>query len=263
MKPAFRLGLIVALLHAAGVSPVPALAETAASTITAPEQLQISAGAEQPLPVSVVASDEVPKNSMLLISGLPSTTVLSAGRLFASGTWALRLSDLNGLKIETTAGASGQTRLSLSIVTLDGRALAERSVSLSILPQSTGAIPSAAAPSPGPTAPEQRSVTPTATAPAATPGSDQNPQVLMARGDANLAAGKIPVARLFYRRATEAGWAPGAMAMAQTYDPHELAKLGIVGGVQPDPDQAREWYERARTLGASDADGKLRRLSQR
>jgi TPR repeat protein len=261
MKPALRLGLMLAVLHAAGVAPGPALAEAAASTITVPDQLQISAGAEQPLPVGVATSDAVPKNSMLLISGLPSTTVLSAGRLFASGTWALRLSDLNGLKIETTAGASGQTRLSLSIVTLDGRALAERSVDLSILPPSTGAIPSAAAPAPA--LPEQRSVTPTAAPPSATPASDQDPQVLMRRGDANLAAGKVPVARLFYRRATEAGWAPGAMAMAQTYDPHELAKLGIVGGVQPDPEQAREWYERARTLGAADADGKLRRLTQR
>jgi TPR repeat protein len=102
---------------------------------------------------------------------------------------------------------------------------------------------------------------PTAAPPA--PTGQEGAQALVARGDANLAAGKVPVARLFYRRASDQGWAAGAMAMAQTFDPHELARLGIVGGVQPDAEQARAWYEKARSLGATDVDGKLRRLSQR
>jgi hypothetical protein len=249
---ALRLGLLLIGFHAAGCLATAVRADTDPSLITAPETLQVDAGSEQPLPVSVVTRDDVPKHSMLLISGLPPTSVLSAGRLFASGTWALRLTDLSGLKIETTPNATGEIKLSLSIVTLDGRALSERNMNLSIVQPNTGAI------SPGA---EQKSILPTAATPA--PTGQEDARALMARGDANLAAGKVPVARLFYRRASDQGWAAGAMAMAQTYDPHELARLGIVGGVQPDAEQARAWYEKARSLGATDADGKLRRLSQR
>jgi TPR repeat protein len=39
-----------------------------------------------------------------------------------------------------------------------------------------------------------------------------------------------------------------------------LAQRGGLPGVQPDPRQARRWYERAQQLGASDAEERLRRI---
>jgi TPR repeat protein len=42
------------------------------------------------------------------------------------------------------------------------------------------------------------------------------------------------------------------MALGATYDPHVLAKLGVVG-VSADVEQARSWYQRAETLGSRDA----------
>jgi TPR repeat protein len=49
------------------------------------------------------------------------------------------------------------------------------------------------------------------------------------------------------------------MALAATYDSVELAKLQV-RGIPPDVKQARHWYERAKQLGASDADARLARL---
>ena len=76
-----------------------------------------------------------------------------------------------------------------------------------------------------------------------------------------MADGGIAQARLLYERAAEAGLAQGAMAMAATYDPAELQRLGV-RGLKPDQDQARRWYERARQLGAADAEQRLRRLGE-
>jgi hypothetical protein len=49
------------------------------------------------------------------------------------------------------------------------------------------------------------------------------------------------------------------MAHAATYDPTELARLSV-RGIQPDMREARRWYDRARQLGAKDADQRLHRL---
>jgi TPR repeat protein len=52
--------------------------------------------------------------------------------------------------------------------------------------------------------------------------------------------------------------------MAATYDPAELDRLGIeVQGAIADPAQARKWYERARALGAPEAEERLARIGAR
>ncbi len=85
----------------------------------------------------------------------------------------------------------------------------------------------------------------------------------LTRGRSLLQSGDIASARLFLRRAADAGLAEGALAMGDTFDPNELNRLKAVG-VQPDPVEARQWYEKARTLGAgSAADRRLERLGGR
>jgi TPR repeat protein len=76
-----------------------------------------------------------------------------------------------------------------------------------------------------------------------------------------MASGNVETARLFYERAADAGLAQGALALAATFDPHELARRQVVGGLRPNPAQAQRWYERARELGAAEAEEPLRRLS--
>jgi hypothetical protein len=49
------------------------------------------------------------------------------------------------------------------------------------------------------------------------------------------------------------------MALAATFDADELAKLNV-HAVKPNPKEARRWYERARQLGAADAEQHITRL---
>ncbi len=83
---------------------------------------------------------------------------------------------------------------------------------------------------------------------------------LLARGDAYLADGNVMGARDFFERAADIGLAAAAIRMAETYDPGTLQRLQALG-VVPDPNQARKWYERARSLGAREATEPLSRLT--
>ena len=81
----------------------------------------------------------------------------------------------------------------------------------------------------------------------------------MNKGDELLEAGNVSAARLLYEFAADAGLAQAAMKLAATFDADELAKLKLVG-VEPNPKEARRWYERARQLGAADAAQRITRL---
>jgi TPR repeat protein len=82
---------------------------------------------------------------------------------------------------------------------------------------------------------------------------------LTKEGDQHLSQGNVAAARNVYELAAEAGLAQAAMALAGTYDAAELARLNV-RGVEPNSREAQRWYERARQLGAADAEQRLRRL---
>ncbi|HEV2673619.1 MAG TPA: hypothetical protein VGV37_03695 [Aliidongia sp.] len=84
--------------------------------------------------------------------------------------------------------------------------------------------------------------------------------MLIARGDALLANGDFAAARLFYLQASRAGSAEAATAVARTYDPLALTRLGVVGA-RGEPDKAIEWYRKALDLGDPTASEPLQRLS--
>ncbi len=99
--------------------------------------------------------------------------------------------------------------------------------------------------------------------PAISPAARSRAEGHLNRGRSLLQSGDIASARLFFRRAADAGLAEAALAMGDTFDPVELDRLRAVG-VQPDPAEARLWYEKARTLGAgTPADRRLERLGRR
>ena len=230
---------------------------------------------------------------MLLIRGLPSTVALTEGRLFESGVWSVKLADLPNLRL--VAPSSVETsNINLALVTLEGSILAEKSAILSIATPSAndafditrGAAPSAAPANAGP-APKPANTPRTnsgaesvaaiplnaPSAPAATASiapakpltfeEIEKIQVFMQKGEENLRSGNINLARLFYKRSADAGWAPGALALAGTYDAEELARMEVVGGIQADAALAKKWYEVARDLGSATAQQKLQRLGQR
>ncbi len=75
---------------------------------------------------------------------------------------------------------------------------------------------------------------------------------LFARGlDAEL-HGDISGARRFYLSAANQGDAAAARNLGRLYDPAYLKQTAL-GGVDPDPAQARHWYERAVRLGDTEA----------
>lgn len=85
---------------------------------------------------------------------------------------------------------------------------------------------------------------------------------LVAQGQRHLEQGNIGAARLFFQRGAEAGLARAAIRLAATYDPAELSRLQVQGLIA-DRAEARKWYERARELGAPEADERLARLGGR
>jgi hypothetical protein len=222
--------------------------------------LRIAPAARAALPIEIAPLEAVPSASFIRLRGLPATAALSDGHSIAPGAWAVPITRLPKLTILLPESATGQSELSITLVSGDGSVLAEARTTLVVTPAppaSTAAALSLRA-SP-PSEPSAAATPPLAPAPQLSPAARERALRLVKKGDAQLAEGGIAQARLLYERAAEAGLAQGAMAMAATYDPVELQNLGA-RGLQPDRAAARRWYERARQLGASEAEERLRRL---
>lgn len=207
-----------------------------------------------PLQIHIAPTEAIPRNSFLQLRGLPPTASLSEGQAIAPGSWAVPLVGLPSLALQLPATVSGRSELLISLVGQDGTLLAEARVALIIqpVPQSAatekgGARPAVPAPRPNPLA--------------LTPADRENAERLIARGERDLEQGNIALARQFFLRAAQAGLARGALLLATTYDPRELARMRAVG-VQPNLAEARKWYERALELGASEASERLATLEQ-
>jgi hypothetical protein len=84
--------------------------------------------------------------------------------------------------------------------------------------------------------------------------------ILIERGKDFLKNGDFASARLLLRRAADGGSADAAMALATTFDPVVLARLGAIGAA-PDIAKAREWYQRAVDLGSTAASQQLAKLA--
>jgi TPR repeat protein len=200
---------------------------------------------------------------------MPPMVALSEGYSIAPGAWAVPLQSLSDLKIVVPIAARGRSNISISLVTLDGVILSEASVMLNVVPSTqlgarttpapAEAAAAAAAPRSAPSEPSKHEGLPPKAAPALRLEDREQAIKLVQKGDEQLAQGLVATARLLYERAADLGLAGGAMALAATYDPTELARANL-RGISPDVNEARRWYERARQLDASDADQRLRRL---
>jgi len=86
--------------------------------------------------------------------------------------------------------------------------------------------------------------------------------LMVERGRVLFDAGDLAAARLFFRRAANAGDAAAALAMGATYDPDVLSKR-FIRGIEPDAQEARMWYERARELGSPEGPRRIEMLAQK
>lgn len=239
--------------------------------IIIPEVFEIDAAARTPLPLRLEPQAGLPFEATVMIKGLPERLTLSDGRRFQSGIWGVSVGSLNGLNIICPDDEIGSSLLTITIVTADGTVLDGANSKLIIRsPQSASRL-------------SQRSEQnkPPVQSAATQLDWDEEPDNLavpvrprffarteleeihafMKRGAEHIQLKNITVARLFFKRAADLGWAPAALALGATYDPAELLHLHIVGGIRPDVDLARKWYERASELGSEQAREKLAQLA--
>lgn len=225
------------------------------------------------LSIQVGPPGSVPGNTFVRLRGLPASVSLSEGYAIAPGSWAVPLFGLPSLKAIVPAGVSGRSEIIIHLVGVDGTTLAETKTALVVGPAAMIAPPERPAAERVPAdRPPRRSAL--AISPSPPPGSNAQPaptnltpdekqraERLVISGDRHLEQGNIGAARQFFQRAAEAGLAAGALKMASTFDPSELDRLGVkVQGAIPDRAEARKWYERARTLGAPEAEERLARI---
>ncbi len=271
---------------ALGFVAVLATFERSAGDIGTPDFIRLAQRAEQPqisiaqtviaepasrilLTIQVGPAEVVPKKTFVSLRGLPPTISLTEGHAIGPGSWAIPLAGLPTLKANIPAGVSGRAEIVVSLIGMDGRLLAETKTALVVGPASMMAPaateaqrhPSSAAPLPAPAGGSAGNSQDVPRAAELSTEQKGRAEQLVTEGDKYLAQGKVAGARLFYRQAAEMGLAAGAIRLAATYDPAELSRLKVLG-VTSDPAEARKWYERARELGAPEAEQRLARLTR-
>jgi hypothetical protein len=275
IPPALRLAAVAAVASVALVSIAVAPVSTQTSSrpsITIAPEITAEPATQIPFPIRVGPEASIPRNSFVKVRGLPPMAALSDGHAIAAGAWAIPLQALPGLTITLPATTAGKVEVVVTLVAVDGSVLDERKFALVIseaAPASAHARPGAPAtpaakalgaqaPPPGEKRGEPAGL-PKIAAPAMLPGDRERALKFLKEGDRQMALGNISAARSVYELAAEAGLAQAAMALGGTYDAAELARLNV-RGIQPNAKEARSWYERARQLGASEAEQRLQRL---
>jgi hypothetical protein len=235
--------------------------------IVVPPTIIAEPASQTNLPIAVGPSGGLPANSFVRVRGLPSSVSLTEGHAIAPGSWAIPIVGLANLKAIVPAGVSGRSEIIIQLIGVDGTMFAESRAALVVGPSTIvapppvekkmAAPPPAAAPAPVPTPARPDRLR--ARAPQLSPEVQSRAERLVAQGDRHLEQGNIGAARMFFQHAAEAGLALGAIRLATTFDPTELTRLQAQG-VRPDREEARRWYERARELGAPEAEERLARL---
>jgi hypothetical protein len=271
--------MLAGLVLAWGQSPQ---AQTPAARIDVATIVLIEPAVETAFPILITSTVEAPKQAFVRIRGLPPAATLSDGHAIKSGSWAVPLATLPSLKIEVPPGSEGKFQVLIALLLVTGEIISEVEMTLVVVPTApimpaakaqtpTGPASAALATEPQPNssplaarplrlAPDRGSPPPAAAEPALRAEDRDRAVKYVQRGDEGLSAGNITIARLFYQRAAEIGWAPGALALAGTYDPSQLSQQKVLGGVTADRVLAQKWYEKARELGSPQAAQRLRQL---
>jgi hypothetical protein len=200
--------------------------------------------ADEPAPLTISYAD-AGSNVSVVIGGLAPGSTLGVGTPVAPNAWRLASTDLERAVIRPPRGFVGLMNLTLELRLADDTVVDRWGLQLEWSGES--------APAPA--------------APAASAGSSQRHldssdiALLMKRGAELVANGNIGAARLMFQPVAEAGEAKAALALAETYDPLVLEKMGAKG-ITPDVALAQRWYEKAKTLGATAAPESLARLTR-
>jgi hypothetical protein len=212
-----------------------------------------------PVPIQVGPLEVVPKRAWIRIAGLPTLASLSEGHAIARGSWHVPLDRLLGLAITAPSGEGIRFGVNVALMSPRGAVLSEVDSMLVVMAASrlfptSGHTPSKSQTAPEATCPEMAAPRAIARAELAPVPGDQgarrHAEGLVQSGNRKLAEGSVAAARLFYQRAAEMGWWPGAFALGITYDPSENARAPLPG-FNADLLTAQCWYAKARELEVS------------
>src|SRR5215813_10348 len=192
-------------------------------------------------PARLTASaTDAPADVDVVIIGLATGSVLSLGKPVGPNRWRLSAKDLNSVMILPPRGFVGVMDLILELCLANDSIIDRKGLLLEWSHNSalaTGAFP-----------PRQ---------------IDAAEIELMVKSGLELMGnGNVAAARMMFQPAAEAGDAVAAFALAETYDPSVLKKLGTKGGISSDVALANTWYEKARALGSTLARERLERLAR-
>ena len=251
-------------------------------------------GAATPINVYLDNARALLANSFVQVQGLPAGTRFSVGYRVSANRWAIPIGSLANLTMTAQNGTFADVKLLVAVVDLRGVIQAKNTTRLIVAPrrqalqilQRQPKTPMYAGAPMATTAlmnrteragkrreqlpnrsvaalPRNQKSVPLVRQPSAAPRAKQwaRAKKLIERGNQLMQNGDVSGARLYYESAADKGVWQAALALAQTYDPYELNRWPIIG-LQPDLPLARQWYKKARALGANGVNERLQRLDQ-
>jgi Bacterial SH3 domain len=216
--------------------PEPVVAPEAEVALTAPGQIAAKSGEDVPFAIAIDSADGLPARSVIAIRALPEGATFSQGRPYGSTEWNLTPDEIGELKLRLPETVSGPTELRVELMAADGTVLANATTRLDILPDAKSAL---------------------------ILRSDEQGRVagLIALGHKMIDVGYFAGARAYFKRAAEAGSGDAALLLGATFDAEFIDKIGAQG-IKADPEEAQDWYERAKKLGVEDVETKLKALKE-
>ena len=184
----------------------------------------------------------------IVLSGLAPDSQLSTGSPLGVSGWRLDADQLEGLQIRPPRDFVGAMNLMVDLRlpgdrVADSKGLRLEWVARTKIQPAAAVAPAAAPPATVPQTPPAEPQT------AALHLDPAEIAILLKLGQDTLNNGDLVAARLLLQRAAAAGSADGALALAQTFDPAVIGRLGAIG-VVADAAKAREWYQKAARLGS-------------
>jgi len=204
--------------------------------------------ANEPLPLGV-SLDAASGGETLTLVGLATGTKLSAGMQLGLTGWQMSARDLGKAFAYAPKDFVGVMDTAIDLRSARDRLVDSQMVRLEWVQKKEARL--------APTAPRLDQPKPPPIVQTLDP---EEVAMLIKRGEEFLKNGDIASARLFLRRAANAGHAQAALGLGVTFDPTFLAEHGVLG-FAPDVAQARAWYERAIELGSTEAVRRLERLT--
>lgn len=216
---------------------------------------EISGPSGKPIPIRITLPTDIQLSDsgdrgpvFLMFGGLPPEITLSAGFRIRD-RWAVSLRDAATLSMMAPESFRGSYTLTVTLHKGTNNKVETRLFTVHL-----GAAEEAAKNSHHEPVAQPQPVTlppPAITSSISSPSkrlSEGEEVTLLANAEEMLKSGDIAAARLVYRELATHGSGKAAFLMAQTYDPQVLGGRFVVG-LEPNPEQAKQWYTRAAELG--------------